>query len=122
MAGTLAEHYAAVLADLQDRREKARLALRELETDINRIQRLAADVAPTLSIGITEHVAIHATEGAGKSLVVRLRPDFSRMSVRWAALWLLSEYESGPMRTPDITNALTEGGYKSGSGSFMNAV
>ena len=125
MAGSLSEHYAAILRDLRSRHEQAKVALRELQADIERVERIAGQYAPLHVKVVDEHTSIYEPEGpSGDVLLVRAlpKPDFSRMSVRWAVLWLLSEYETGPRRTSEIANALTAGGYKSGSDSFLNAV
>jgi hypothetical protein len=130
MAGSLSEHYAAILSDLRSRYEQAKLALRELESDIARVEHLAGQFSQPSSLrGAYEMYRAGGTmtlsgDAAADPVVNRPlpRPDFSKISVRWAVLWLLSEYESGPLRTSEIATLLTAGGYQSNSDSFLNAV
>jgi len=44
------------------------------------------------------------------------------MSVRWAILYLLAEYASGPMGTAEIAKALEEGGITSRGQNFRSNV
>ena len=57
---------------------------------------------------VGDNVSVYeANDGSGAAFVVTAlpKPDFSRMSVRWAVLWLLTEHEAGPRRTSEIVQA-----------------
>lgn len=119
MAG-LHESYAAVLADIRERRMRLSLEIRDLDAAITGIERIAGAAAPVPSLSPTSTSApslqpppntARGTEG-----------DYSRISVRWAVLWHLTEFATRPEKTAEIAEAITKGGYKSDAGKFGNFV
>jgi hypothetical protein len=107
------EHYAAVLADLRQRRAKLETDLRDVEAAISGIQRLVntATQGPP-----SQDIAVHQSAQTERDTV-----RFRNISVRWGVLWFLSEAESF-VKTGEIAAALLDGGYKSEAVRFPNMV
>jgi hypothetical protein len=121
----MADTYTSILAELVKRREAITVELRGVNAAIAAILPLVGGESaasrltqPAVNIDIvpvirptTAHVT--ATPRVG---------NYSRLSVRWAALWHLAEFAQGPMRNAEVADAIRSGGYHSGASSFPNAV
>src|SRR5262245_49058509 len=97
------EHYAAVLSDLQARREKLQAEIRDVETMIGAIQRLMGVRGETTSG--TSAISNHFPARHQQSLPVANK-RFANLSVRWGVLWHLAEFASTYEKTGEIANAL----------------
>lgn len=118
----MSDTYTAILAELMRRRDALTVEINGVNSAIAAIMPLsvgettaAQAVKPAIQVGVADSVRIedHADQRFG---------DYSRLSVRWAALWHLAEFARGPMRNGEIADAIRAGGYHSGAGSFPNAV
>lgn len=114
----LHDSYAAVLADMRERRVRLGVEIRELDNAIASLERLAnlgthrpPSPPATVAQPAIQHGADEQTEG-----------NYARISVRWAVLWHLTEFSARPEKTGEITDALTRGGYVSQAGKFGNFV
>jgi hypothetical protein len=128
----MTETYTSILAELRRRRDALAAELRGVEMAIAAILPLAGGEsaggrstqlsvpqerpdasATTTAVVVSDRVAAELVSQVG---------DYSRLSVRWAALWHLGEFAKGPMRNSEIADAIRAGGYQSSAGSFPNAV
>jgi hypothetical protein len=108
------EHYAAVLADLRDRKNRLSAELAEVDAGISAIQRLAGE----LPQGERASWPAHPQQtGSG---VASAR--FANISVRWGVLWQLAEFSQDFTKTGEIARALLAGGYQSAAERFPNLV
>jgi hypothetical protein len=109
-----AEHYRAVLDDLQKQRELHQFKITEIDKAVASLHRLIPeDAKQELPTPDYSNVPINPVPQSGR---------YSGMSVRWAILNLLSEVATGPMNTGEIAAALREGGVLSGAAKFAGNV
>jgi hypothetical protein len=114
----MTETYRSILTELTKRRDTLMAELRGVTAAIAAIVPLANGESPAAHTPQqVESPALHPSA----SLAPRTG-DYSRISVRWSALWHLAEFAQGPMRNAEVADAILEGGYHSGAGSFPNAV
>jgi hypothetical protein len=108
------EHYAAVLADMGERRAKLQAELAKLDAAIVAIQQLAgvqmaqAPAAPTVFVSNPLPTSVMKP----KTVVAKPQVRFANISVRWGVLWYLAEDAPGHVKTGEISNALLAGGYQ----------
>lgn len=124
----MTETYAPILAGLTRRRDELEAELASVNAAIANILPLAAGENP----GYMPKIVSRPSQPPGHSGIVGPHFDtmaaqtkvgnYSQISVRWAALWHLAEFATGPMRNGEIADAILTGGYRSGAGSFPNAV
>jgi hypothetical protein len=109
-----AEHYRAVLADLQKQRELHQFKIAEIDKAVASLHRLIPDDAKEeLPAPNYSNIPVNPAVKTGR---------FSGMGVRWAVLNLLSEVATGPMSTGEIAAALKDGGVHSEAAKFAGNV
>ena len=135
------EHYAAVLADLQERKSSLEAELRDIDVMIGGLKRMVGGdallqgILPSpqgspSALGLAQ--AIDRLPGVNLALL-ESRSRFSNLSVRWGLIWYLAEdvevqrprdrkEVAGSAKTGEIANALLAGGYRSQAERFPNLV
>lgn len=113
----LAEHYRAVLADLQARKTRLIQEASELDPMISLTRRLLGEHGWQLGLPMSLSTPQTLMPAPASSDHHR----FGNISVRWSVLWYLSELE-GFTKASEITRGLKAGGYKSDSPNFGNIV
>jgi hypothetical protein len=110
----MSSSYNSMWIELMHRRELLTKELAAVNAAIAALAPLAlyepdpADLTVVASVQFVEPVA---TPG-----------QYAKVSVRWAALWHMAEFASGPMRNFELADAIRQGGYQSKAGNFPNAV
>lgn len=121
----MTETYASILAELMRRRDVLAAELRSVNTAIDAIKPLVpgeTTVAPAVFRAVQTPAPAAQIVDSEPVSEPHQTGDYSRISVRWAALWHLGEFARGPMRNGAIADAILAGGYRTGAGSFPNAV
>jgi hypothetical protein len=117
MSSELVEHYKAVLADLQRRRDDYANAINELDGMIEGINRQikVLEALPPLPANIPASEPL-------QFVIPNARRKYVGISVRWAVLNFLAEDAKGPRNTAEIAQALQEGGVRSEGQRFNSIV
>ena len=118
----MSETYTSILAELIRRRDALTAELNGLNTAISAIIPLVGSETTAPRIIQASTPLPPAAVPTTTTDLISLVGNYSRLSVRWAALWHLAEFARGPMRNGEIADAIRAGGYHSGAGSFPNAV
>ena len=103
--------YRSMWIELMNRREALTKELAGVSAAIAAIAPLAVDEPDPADLTVVRIVEPVATPG-----------QYAKVSVRWAALWHMAEFATGPMRTYELADAIRLGGYQSDAESFPNAV
>jgi hypothetical protein len=112
--------YAAVLADLRERKARLEEALKQLDAGINAIQQVGTNATVFIDSFTGPSTAVHIP--IAPSPVRAEHARFANISVRWAVLWHLAEFSQGFEKTGEIAKALLAGGYQSEAARFPNLV
>lgn len=113
--------YVSMLIELKRRRDRLMAELSGVNAAIEGIAPLVPSDRPVSTVVSSPGQAVQpqppppARQETGSG-------NYSRISVRWAALWHLAEFAPGPMRNGEIADAILAGGYHSGATLFPNAV
>lgn len=119
----LSEHYNAVLADLEQRKTERSKLLEDLESRTKQLRHEIDGLEGAIT-AIRRECPAPATSEHTVALVedTALKARYTKMSMRWAILAMLSEHVTYPIGRAEIAKRLMEGGASFGGENFLSNV